>query len=90
MACKCGGAIKPNMDKLKTVAGTTAAITVAGLMFGTPTGWLALLLGGAWTPEVIKMLRLKTQAAKLSHEAGGYFECDGCGRDVSIGEALGF
>lgn len=90
MPCqKCGGAIKPNAEKLKTVAIGTAGVAAAGLMLGTPTGWLALLAGAA-SPEVLKVARLKLQASYDSHRAGGYFECARCGRDIGVGEALGF
>ena len=89
MACKCGGAFKPNNDKLKTVAVGTAAVAAAAFMFGTPAGWLALLAGAA-SPEVMKVAKLKLQAAHKSNQAGSYFECDRCGRDVGVGEALGF
>ena len=90
MPCKCGGAFKPNAEKLKTVAIGTATVAAAGFMFGTPAGWLALLAGAAATPEMMKVARLKLQAAHNSNRAGSYFECDRCGRDVGVGEALGF
>lgn len=89
MACKCGGSFKPNAEKLKTVAVGTAAVAAAGFMLGTPTGWLALLAGAA-SPEMMKVARLKLQAGQNSIRAGSYFECDRCGRDVGVGEALGF
>ena len=90
MPCKeCGGPIKPNAEKLKTVAVGTAAVATAGFLIGTPTGWLALLAGAA-SPEVMKVARLKLQAAHKSNQAGSYFECARCGRDVGVGEALGF
>lgn len=90
MPCQtCGGAIKPNTEKLKTVAIGTAGVAAAGLMLGTPTGWLALLAGAA-SPEVMKVARLKMQAGYNSHLAGSYFECDKCGRQIGVVEALGF
>ena len=88
MKCKdCGCDIKPNMEKLKVIAGTTAAIAAIGAVTCTPIGWWALL-GGASTPQVQYMIRLKMMAWKASDRAGGYFKCDGCGRDVGIGEFL--
>jgi hypothetical protein len=86
---KCGGAIKPRMEKFKTVAGTTAAVTAFGFALGTPIGWMALL-SAASSPEVMKMLRLKCHALQLNESAGAYFECASCGRDIGWGEALGF
>lgn len=86
--CKnCGGKIKPNMEKLKVVLGTSAAIAVAACLLGTPMGWVGLIMAGG--QNAYQVLRLKVLAMKECEQAGSYFECEDCGRDIGIGEALG-
>ena len=88
MKCKeCGGKIKPNMNKFKVVLGGSAAIMLAGLLLGTPTGWLALFAAG--TPQAAQIARAKLKLLQESNKAGSYFECEQCARDVGIVEAVG-
>lgn len=89
MQCKqCGGAIKPNMEKLKVIGLTSAAIAGLGLVMGTPTGWIALLTAPHWTPQMRNMLRIKLEASRASQNAGEYFECGSCGKGVGIFEVI--
>jgi hypothetical protein len=88
MKCKhCGGPIKLRGEKLKVIAITTAMIAAVGAMWGTPVGWLALL-AGASTPHAREMIRLKVMAMKASDQAGTYFECGDCNRQIGWGEFL--
>lgn len=91
LTCKqCGRPIRANRQKLAVVLGGSAAVMLMGAMMATPVGWLALIpaaLGGS--SQALKLLQMKMKLAQASHKAGSYFWCDGCQRDVPLGEVFG-
>ena len=83
----CGERVGVNEEKLKIVVGGTAAVSLLGLIAGTPTGWLVLIpaaLGGSQVATQI--MRLKAKLWEESSRAGSYFYCRRCHRDIGIGE----
>lgn len=88
--CKtCGQEIEPNWPKIKGVAGGSALVILAGLMLGTPTGWMAVIpaaLAGSRSARTIAQMKIRLAVA--SGKAGGYFRCRQCQRDVGVGEIL--
>jgi hypothetical protein len=75
------------MKKLTVVLGGAAAVWLAGMMLATPVGWLAII-PAAFTGSVnaSRIISLKMKLWQCSKEAGSYFECRDCGRDVGMGE----
>jgi hypothetical protein len=90
MTCsKCDGPVEMNGKKVATVIGGSAVIMLFGAMLGTPTGWIALLpLMLAGNQNAAHIVRAKYQLMKASQEAGGYFRCRDCKRDIPISEVF--
>lgn len=91
LSCKqCGSPVRANRKKLATVLGGSAALMLMGAMMATPVGWLALIPAAfAGSGKALRMINMKMKLAQASHQAGSYFRCDGCGRDVPLGEVFG-
>jgi hypothetical protein len=85
----CGGRVVPKMKKLAVVLGGAAAVWFAGMMLATPVGWMALIPAAfAGSVNASRMISLKMKMWHCSREAGSYFECSNCGRDVGLGEVF--
>jgi hypothetical protein len=85
----CGERILPKKEKLAVVLGGAAAVTLTGMLLATPTGWLALI-PAAWagSANATKLLQMKMRLWKHSADAGSYFCCSDCGRDIPFGEVF--
>ena len=91
LTCRqCGGPIRANRKKLATVLGGSAAVMLMGAMMATPVGWLSLIPAAlCGSSQALKLIQMKLKVAEASRRAGGYFWCDGCQRDVPLGEVFG-
>ena len=91
LTCReCGGPVKANKTKLSIVLGGTAATMLVGAITATPVGWLALIPAYfAGSPQARQMFQMKYRLARMSEQAGGYFRCGDCRRDIPLGEVFG-
>ena len=83
----CGGLVRPKLKKLAVVAGGTALVAAMGASLCTPVGRLAVI-PAAWagSANAQKILHAKLRFWQASKQAGSFFICHKCEKDVSMGE----
>lgn len=90
VCAKCGGRVRPKRKKLETVLGGAVALWLMGIMLATPVGWLSVISGVlAGSANARKIYDVKVKLAVASSQAGSWFDCRGCNRDVPLTEVFG-